>query len=185
MTQFKVGDEVQLVRDTNLFNRKRKGTIQELGDVMVMVIFGDGVGAWVPKSILKAHTKRIRPTKSDINTLRQEIAIRNDAIDRLENSVEILQSEKIRLGETNAWLTEQNDALRKEVLAANEVVEKDRKAWKQDNSNNQIEKIHLRNESQQLRHEQAQTALRLYIYQTIAVIAVIGCAVLGAILWVG
>jgi ElaB/YqjD/DUF883 family membrane-anchored ribosome-binding protein len=95
------------------------------------------------------------------------------------------KSEKIRLGETNAWLTEQNDALRKEVLAANEVVR-----TQQERIERQVKRIQRLKEDAESDHESyidnlTTQRLRGNSWKTIAVIAVIGCAVLGAILWVG
>jgi hypothetical protein len=183
--KFKVHDRVQTIRSEYKLPRRSVGNVRGIDGEFAFVQFDNGRAGNIELSNLRPHTKRIRPTKATEKHLRQEIAIRNDAIDRLENSVEILQSEKIRLGETNAWLTEQNDALRKEVLAANEAMEHERGFAMSvvDVKNNTIEI--MGNQMIRMESEQAKTSLRLYIYQTIAVIAVIGCAVLGAILWVG
>jgi hypothetical protein len=175
MTQFKVGDEVQLVKDTQLFKRGKKGVIREISNNLLRLEYGTNAGSWVPVEYLRPYTPRIRPSKSDITKLKQEISIRNEAIDRLENDVRILHSEKVRLGETNAWLTEQNDALKKEVIAGHEIHDKTHTEavvrsqrilhleWELRRAN---EKLDIREDAK------AQAALSLYLWKSAAVIAI-------------
>jgi hypothetical protein len=185
MTQFKVGDEVQLVKDTQLFKRRKKGVVREILNGLLRVEYGTNAGSWVPVEYIRPYTKRIRPSKCDITKLKQEIAIRNDAIDRLENDVRILHSEKVRLGETNAWLTEQNDALKKEVIAGHEIHdEMHTEAVVKSQRILHLEwELRRANEKLDIREDvQAQTALSLYIWKAVAVVAVVADLVLGAIL---
>ena len=186
MTQFKVGDEVQLVKDTQLFKRGKKGVIREIKDRLIHVAYKGHAGSWVPAEYLRPYTPRIRPSKSDITKLKQEIAIRNEAIDRLENDVRILHSEKVRLGETNAWLTEQNDALKKEVHCANVAWEKAKDAnielsEQQSQTLLKAEKA-LNNTREVFEQEQAKTALSLYIWKAVAVVAIVADLVLAFLL---
>ena len=179
MTQFKVGDSVQLVRDFGQYKRRKRGVIADYncGDTH-FVSFDNKPFLHVPKEAIRPYTKRIRPSKSDITKLKQEIAIRNEAIDRLENDVRILHSEKVRLGELNAHLTEKAEALERgnsqkiDTIQEKNAVILEKKTLILDYQNQ-----FLRTEK-----EQAQSALSLYVWKAVAVVAVVADLVLGAIL---
>jgi hypothetical protein len=139
------------------------------------------------------QTKRIRFGVKAMQAMKQEVAIRNQVIENLEADLAICLSEKLRLGETNAWLTEQNDALKKEVHLANvdwqtahEKVETTQKAWKKDHSEYQAKTIQLEKQLSDffiiMEKDQAQTALSLYIWKAVAVVAVVADLVLAFIL---
>jgi hypothetical protein len=134
--------------------------------------YGTNAGSWVPVEYLRPYTPRIRPSKSDITKLKQEIAIRNEAIDRLENDVRILHSEKVRLGELNAHLQK-----RIETIQA---------AWGKDHEEYQTKRLQLEKQLSDffiiMEKDQAQTALSLYIWKAVAVVAVVADLVLAFIL---
>ena len=176
---------MQLVRDFSPeLKRRSKGVICDLsGDAADVRMKGVTIGLLL--SEIRPYTKRIRPSKSDITKLKQEIAIRNEAIDRLENDVRILHSEKVRLGETNAWLTEQNDALKKEVIAGHEIHDKmHTEAVVKSQRILHLEwELRRANEKLDIREDvQAQTALSLYIWKAVAAVAVVADLVLAFLL---
>lgn len=183
MRRFKVGDEVQLVRDRWEFKRRTKAMVDDPNEKGCYVIIKQR-RVYFDNSDLRPYVKRKRekaPTKSDISKLRQEIATRNKAIEQLEADNEIYLSEKNRLGEQVAWLTEQNDALRKEVIAANQAHEI------QHNKTLQYQRLYetYQHESNRISHEQASTALRCYIYKVVAITLFALNCVLGGLLVVG
>jgi hypothetical protein len=172
MTQFKVGDEVQLVRDFGQYKRRKRGVIADYncGDTH-FVSFDKKPFLHVPKEAIRPYTPRIRPSKADITKLRQEISIRNEAIDRLENDVRILHSEKVRLGERNAHLTEKAaEANTKLVYSNDRVLELDLRLLETRRLLDVIEPV------------QAQTALSLYIWKAVAVVALVADLVLAFLL---
>lgn len=122
--------------------------------------------------------KRIRYGVKAMQAMQNEIAIRNTAIDQLESDVQTYLSEKMRLGDTNAWLTEQNDALKKEVIEANRSFENSEARNKGlRNANSAYARAHDKAQA-----EQAQTALRLYTCKASAIVAAVVAGVLGAII---
>lgn len=167
--QFKVGDEVQLVRDFGPYKRRKKGVIADYncGETH-FVSFDNKPFLHVPKDAICPHTKSIRPSKSDIIKLRQEISIRNETIDKLEETVQVLQSEKVRLGELNAHLKERvsacekdNDLLRQTSLRkGQEILDLE---FKIRSTNNLIEAR---------QQEQAETISRLAIWKSAAIVAI-------------
>ncbi len=110
--------------------------------------------------------------------MQQEIDIRNQVIEQLQADLAIYLSEKNRLGETNAWLTEQNDALSKEVIAANQSHEVQHQTILQ---YQQMYEAHKKQASD-LFAENASLSVNLYLIKAAAIIAIIANLVLGAIL---
>ena len=173
MTQFKVGDQVQLVRPFGGLNRRTKGEVLQVLHLNAVVMLKDNTKKPIPLELLRPYTPRVRPSKSDITKLKQEIAIRNEAIDRLENDVRILHSEKVRLGELNAHLTSVREVLEFEAKEMERAME--------------IDSTIIQSYISQIRnheHAQAQTALSLYIWKAAAVVAVVADLVLlGILIW--
>jgi cell division septum initiation protein DivIVA len=130
---------------------------------------------------MTTQKKRIRYGVKAMAAMREEITIRNQAIEQLEADVQTYLSEKSRLGETNAWLTEQNDALKKEVAAANESHEM------QHNKSLQYQRMYetYRKEASDLFNENASNAMKAYIFKAVAITLFVVNCILGGLLVVG
>lgn len=140
------------------------------------------VGGFVVLGVLKRNemtqTKRIRFGVKFMQSMQKEIDIRNQVIEQLQADLAIYLSEKSRLGETNAWLTEQNDALSKEVIAANQSHEVQHQTLLQ----YQQMYEHLKKQAGNLFAENTSLSVNLDLIKAVAIIAIIANLVLGAIL---
>lgn len=180
MTQFKVGDEVRLVRCYGIVARRKKGIVLSELDAKTSrhLINFNGVTLWIPADIIRHYVKRTRPTLREIKQLKIEIQSKNKEIAKLNSDCLTYQSKIADLGDRLAHIQLQRDSLRKQIEVVD--AEHDAQIIKLKDANHDSGRILVVTE-----HENATLALELMAWKAAAAVMSIFAIGIGAVLAFG